>query len=416
MVDFTSAGADGVGQMSDNKVMRVAAGAVRPATRGLLAVLAGTLLAVGISVAARHAARPPVANDATEARNTDARELPRSIKPLSVRQFGQHSPEAMATAHFMSDPPSNTPIDGWVICHFVRLYGRGPIGNSRFPDGDKGLQLLLDERVCEREIGTKILLRTRNGLRFTVASPDAPIGPKGESHRDLCLATFGECGLPLSTPVQCESRAFTIKDILDDSIANFSLKEREIAWTAIAYVLYLQPDHPWRNRYGDQFQFDDLANEILGRQLSTESCGGAHLLYALTLLARVDQEARMLSSATRRAVHERLKACVGAASLTQRSDGSWAGEWWNPESHVLPAFRRTTSHRLLITGHVLEWMEYLPTELQPQPAVYQRAARWLVGALPDFVGPGMRPGDFCPWTHSVCALKNLTILTTAAAF
>ena len=62
--------------------------------------------------------------------------------------------------------------------------------------------------------------------------------------------------------------------------------------------------------------------------------------------------------------------------------------------------------RFLATGHLLEWLELLPAELQPDAAVYRRAARWLCVLL------GEKPTvktllDFCPYVHAACAVRRL---------
>src|SRR5207302_3298465 len=100
--------------------------------------------------------------------------------------------------------------------------------------------------------------------------------PSMELHRDQTLAAFAELGLPLSFTLQGDGGTGTLRDVLDDSLANFHLGQKELAWTALAYALYLPPVKSWINRYGERFGFDQLVSEMLDRPLDAESCGGTH--------------------------------------------------------------------------------------------------------------------------------------------
>jgi hypothetical protein len=148
--------------------------------------------------------------------------------------------------------------------------------------------ILTHQAHAEKFFGESLLFQTRNGVRYRLPSSGSPANEEGESHRDLFLATFAELGLPLSTPLNIATGSFTLRDLLRDSVANFDLQQQEIVWTAVAYCLYLPPQNRWQNRDEMWFTFDDLANELLHRPLREGTCGGAHLLFAMTFLARVD--------------------------------------------------------------------------------------------------------------------------------
>jgi hypothetical protein len=253
-------------------------------------------------------------------------------------------------------------------------------------------------------LGRPLLVRTRYGVRYLLVPQD--VVPDGESHRDVTLSIFADIGLPLSTSIETADGLFSVKDLLSDSLATFDPHEKEIAWTANAYCLYLHRPEGWQNRDGERFSFDNLSDELLNRDLSKESCGGTHILMAMTSLTRVNAQYNLLSPERAKAVQQRIRACVTAAIMSQAKDGSWTLNW-DSTSKVRPAYMDALFLKVLVTGHLLEWMEYLPKDMQPPEEVYRRAADWLCIMLPQLQTGQFEVRFFCPWTHGVCAIRNL---------
>lgn len=208
-------------------------------------------------------------------------------------------------------------------------------------------------------------------------------------------------------------QAFSVRDLLKDSVATFDLKEPEIAWTAIAYELYLRGQPGWQNREGRCYTFDDLARELMSRPLEQASCGGAHLLMAMTFLLRSDSLFPVLTPPVRDSLIERLRTLVATAIKSQSSDGSWT-VGWQSDTMVRPSYLTTSFYRLLVTGHLLEWAEYLPSELQPERRFYRRAANALCVMIHELSSRGIQPGQICPWTHAVNAVNNLVVATDSS--
>lgn len=145
-----------------------------------------------------------------------------------------------------------------------------------------------------------------------------------EAHRDQLLAVLGEIGIPLDAPVTTDRGPKPLRGLLDDSVANFSLDQGEIEWTALAYALYLPPQRQWTDKFGTAFQFDQLARELMRRELGEQrACSGTHLLYSLAVLCRVDESEPVLSQDTRRELRRYLAAMSDRAAASQRIDGSW---------------------------------------------------------------------------------------------
>src|SRR5262249_37615733 len=132
---------------------------------------------------------------------------------------------------------------------------------------------------------------------------------------------------PLSQSIRLPgAREGTLQLVLDDLMANFVL-EGEIYWDAVALALYVPPARAWKNKFGKEFTFDVLAEELLSRPVLDSACAGTHRLIALTILLRVDEEERILSSAVHDRVYSLLKEVAQTLTVNQRADGAWQANW-----------------------------------------------------------------------------------------
>ncbi|HEY4309370.1 MAG TPA: hypothetical protein VGN12_07960 [Pirellulales bacterium] len=293
----------------------------------------------------------------------------------------------------------------------LRLWGVRDFRHPLFNSGVEVIRALTDHRFSERIFGEQVYLQTRSGLRYREIDTYSRSTQNGENHRDICLASFAELGLPLTTPVTIPDGSLSLQDLLRDSIENFDIKQRELAWTAIAYVLYLAPHQEWTNRYGESFTFDDLANALIQTPFRQVSCGGAHLLYAQTILRRVDSLTMCLSDSVREALIQHLREAVIAIVESQHEEGYWTLEWHNALKRSSDAndgaSGKELEARLVATGHLLEWLELLPVEDQPSAEVFRRAARWICGTLGQNFQEAKNPDGFCPRVHALCAVRGL---------
>lgn len=328
-------------------------------------------------------------------------------KPTAPRFLASDSQEARLVDSLLAKPPGIPMDDVSTLCHLLLAYRDSPIPLAQLSSRSRVFSVLTNWSLAKEQFGEVPFFTTRYGIRYRMLSVDKLPIQRGESHRDLCLATFAEIGLPLDSCVLTSEGTRTIRDLLRDSIATFDVHEAEIAWTAIAYTLYMPRQSSWMTRDNDRFTFDDLANELLQRPLSRASCGGAHLLMAMTLLLRADADQRCISSETRGALVRQLRDWARIAASAQCGNGSWIATWYRAEK-IGPAVSASLFGRMLVTGHLLEWMEYLPSELQPDQSVYRAAVGWLIKRLPELAALRQFPAQmFCPWTHSVSGLRNL---------
>jgi hypothetical protein len=174
---------------------------------------------------------------------------------------------------------------GWVnvssFAHLLLFYGRGQTDLPTFTNGNLMIEALADEKASIKAFGESPFVITRNGLRYHLLDDAFFHSKVGETHRDQVLATFAALDLPLNTPISVGSNKLSINDLLSECVANFYLKQKEPAWTAIALTKYLPPQDKWVNRFGEATSFSQLVRHLFVVDLNTQSCGGTHILEAL---------------------------------------------------------------------------------------------------------------------------------------
>jgi hypothetical protein len=375
----------------------------------LTALCAIVLSLMALFVATRVAGRLGRASQRSAA--VLARGTPLKMGPL-VAHLLPLSTEDVTWIHRQIQPPDDIhELNPSYCLHILRAHGLNAHFTSRtIPTSAALLQPLLDSEVGERVFGHASLVHLPTGVRYPTGGAE-PVPRWREHHRDQNLAALAELGLPLSISLDVENKAFLLRDVLKDSIANFHLQQKELEWTGLAYALYLPPLTGWANKYGERYTFDDLVGELLARRLSGASCGGAHLLYTLTMIWRADQETELLSESVRRLVRERLERYTQLVVSAQHPEGWWSADWFSGSEFEVrsdePSPPPTTpQQRLIITGHLAEWMLYNPINFRERDELLVGASRWLLAYLKDLGRPPVSV-QVCPCTHAICVLRQL---------
>jgi hypothetical protein len=294
------------------------------------------------------------------------------------------------------------------LAHALRVFGGGAHfaesdGAPEWPLVDIALEQDWSKRLFQEDAG---LVATREGIHCRVRERTA--SPRGreahEEHPDQLLDALAEAGVPLDQRLSTADRAAgTVRDLLADSLSNFNLRQAEIEWSAMAYALYLPPRRAWADKFGTVTTFDDLADELMQRHYDHHACGGTHLLYALTILLRADAQEPVLTDAVRSRVHDHLARAVREVIRSQAPDGTWDWRW---HEETAPPDRRGGDRPgaidpevLRLTGHHLEWLMLLPTDLLPPRAVFAKAVRPLLVHLGS--DPQEKIGsNYCPYSHA----------------
>ncbi len=294
--------------------------------------------------------------------------------------------------------------------HAVHLFGddiRVPI----FGGTPCKLLELLQAPVSNLEVAPEVLVRTRYGLRFHEVFPWALTADhsRSEAHPGQGLSILAMRGVPLATPVRnSTSDQFRVHDVLQDLTANFTL-EGEIYWDAIALTLYIPPARLWSDKFGEEFTFDDLSAELMARSPEESPCGGTHALIALTILLRADLESPVLSRAIRSRLREYLQRVVRTLEQGMLPDGGWTLDWDHPQSATPEStLAQDEIYVLTATGHHLEWLILLPTDLQPTDDVLNRSAERCLRILRLHVDDDNWVRDhYCPATHAARSIGLL---------
>jgi hypothetical protein len=270
----------------------------------------------------------------------------------------------------------------------------GARSEAPFP-AHEAFRLLTDERLAEAALGKSPFIRTRNGLRYRlIATTSGDDSEVGESHRDQCLATFGLLQYRLDEPIRLKSADLAIRDLLTESIANFTYEQGELSFTAQAYAHYLPPINHWTDRFGRTTDFSELARYLINHEQPGQSCAGLHVVDAVAQIVEADYRTGVLDASTRRVAHQYLQEFLEAVSRNQRDDGSWDTAWNRPIGSAPPP--AAVSAQLLATGHILEILH----RLQPPapPRLIARSTKWVLANVSD-VKVERLPRAICPLTH-----------------
>ena len=290
-------------------------------------------------------------------------------------------------------------------CHILLFYGLGPTDLPYFTSGELALKALTDEEAAVAAFGKSPFIRTRNGLRYLLSNDPVFHSDVGESHQDQCLATFAALNLPLDTPIHLKSRSYRIADLLSESVANFSFDQKELAWTALAYAKYLPQKKEWANRFRERTSFSRLVQYLLQRNLNSESCAGMHIFQALIQIGNAERKNSVLDKETRKELDSYLTAKLKEVVRRQQEDGSWSKQWCdsvNAEIGTMTSFQMS----FLVTGHLLEVLNILDSQMRPPHAVYVRAAEWLARSLNS--AEIRHDGSWvCPFTHAARTAREI---------
>lgn len=224
-------------------------------------------------------------------------------------------------------------------------------------------------------------------------------------HRDQTLSTLAELDVSLNYTIETREGSRPVADLLTTSVSEFHLDQKEISWTVAALASYLPPQTVWWNRFGEEFSFDTVVQEMMARKLNRESCRGLHLVIALTKILRIDRKGTILAPEVREALNAYVRGKLAEAVESQLEDGSWPLLWSRSGfSDVLEYTPEANNvNRVLVTGHMLEWFQMLPKDIKPPIDVVQAGSLWVLRNLRSVSGQTVNQ-NFCPYTHAVLSL------------
>jgi len=198
-------------------------------------------------------------------------------------------------------------------------------------------------------------------------------------HHDHLLACVTEAGAPLDTPVYGPARRdTTLYDVVQESLLDFRLDERETEWTAMAFGLWIAPEKNWRGADGRHYSFDLLVSRLMRGQKELGVCSGTHRVYSLMMLIRLDDEFDILSDEARADAYGYLENVRDAIVECQFEDGHWPSNWPDGKAALDDPVKEDLYKQVIATGHHLEWLSIAPKDLHPPEEMIKKAADWVV--------------------------------------
>jgi hypothetical protein len=301
------------------------------------------------------------------------------------------------------------------VLHALPVFGSETrFVSSKVGERVRALDLLLNADCSEKVLGVPSCRASRYGARFSLVDP-LHLGTNqtgAESHPGQALAVLAGIGIPLAQSIKLAGdKTATLQIVLDDLKANF-VWEGEIFWDAIALALYVPPLRAWKNKFGQEFTFDQLTEELLQRSPGESPCGGTHRLITLTVILRVDDQRSILSPTVRERVIRHLSEVVALLTRIQRQDGSWDAKWVEALTGVTnshPIRIDSETERVMVTGHHLEWFVLLPENLRPETSTIIRAGDWLFStSLHLSEDAGWVRQWYCPLSHAARMIRQLS--------
>jgi len=284
------------------------------------------------------------------------------------------------------------------VDHNLRFWGvQATFDDPRFVSGERMRDCLLNHHTFrevygEEEADAKPLLidTDEGGIRLREFE-----GKLSSSHVDHTMACLAEVGTPLNYPVKTPERTARFRDIVEQSLREFSLNQTEYEWSSLTYALFVKDVNRWKTSDGQEISFDMLAERIMRQEMPQGVCFGNHRLHTLVMLLRVDDlwdgSTPMLSPAMREQIIDYLQQMTIRLVAHQHADGFWNSDWPNAtpdSSEPTEADGDGLSDRVIATGHALEWWALVPRQdrqriLPADMNVVRNAAQWLVRTIDD---------------------------------
>ena len=201
----------------------------------------------------------------------------------------------------------------------------------------------------------------------------------GSVHHDHWLASLTEAGIPLDEPVFAPSRRdMDINDVIQQSLRDFRVDEREVEWSAMAFGLWIPPVKQWQTTSGRVVSFDLMARRLIRGHKRHGVCVGTHRVYSLMLLIRLDDQFDILSDPVRAEAYAYLERVRDLISVCQFEDGHWPANWMDGKTALTNPQEIPEYKNVIATGHHLEWLAIAPKELHPPHEQIVKAAKWLI--------------------------------------
>ncbi len=297
------------------------------------------------------------------------------------------------------------------VLHALRLWGPAAEFPARPPcpipqgvgpvSGREMLDFFLDELVYRRHYpnAPSYFFPSPFGLGVHWGSD-----PSVTAHLDDFAALAAEVGLPPETPLRWGKEVSNVRAVLLHSFKWFH-PAQELEFTAVAYAHYLRPGVKWTDRFGAEHGLDEMVDLLAARDLSRCSCGGTHVPYALAVLLAAHAKERCLSETACGRAEDALRTFARHLSESQAAAGFWTPRWCQALATAPALDPEEAVEWVRITGHHLEWMALVRSDLRPPETSVRRAIAFVLSALRGRSARGLSQAtDFNVCSHAARCL------------
>ncbi|MCH2127660.1 MAG: hypothetical protein MK179_00890 [Pirellulaceae bacterium] len=308
-----------------------------------------------------------------------------------------------------------------LLLHALRLWGP----DAEFEElgvlsGETLRQFFLDDATFRKITGPETpplfsIVPETGRVQVRDWTPDDSDRTSSSYHLNDILATLGETGTSLDTPLRTRNGDTNVEQLLASAMGQFHFHQHEFEWSAISYGRYVYPQSGWRNDYGERVTAREVVKELVHAPFAYGPCNGLHRLEAMVVLCGVDAGLDSAKSLGEQRARERLRAPMlkklrHVVSLLREAQdasglatsGSWTRLW-----HLGVESQNDTdvslSDRILVTGHHLEWLALAPEELVVPHDMVEAASQWVVRAMLEVDDKTLREG-YGPFSHAARAL------------
>lgn len=309
-------------------------------------------------------------------------DIPRN-DPLRVRTFYDRpdivSDEDLAAVLKQVQPPfGRKEMSPNHVEHALRTWGvDATFQDPEIISGQEMLEFLTDHAKYVESWGEEIrplLLERPAGIEVRWGTETG-----ASYHHDHLLASVTEAGATLDTPVYGAFRTnATLYDVIQQSLHDFRLDEREYEWTAMAFGFWIPPTREWIGGDGRRYSFDLIAKRLMRASKPMGVCAGTHRVYSLMVLIQLDDEYGILSDEIRGRVYAFLERVRDNIIESQFEEGYWPSNWPDGADAVANPIDEPEYRRIIATGHHLEWLSIAPKDLHPPDEQIKNAADWII--------------------------------------
>lgn len=267
--------------------------------------------------------------------------------------------EELLAAFSKAGPPSRaTPWD-----LFYSLMARG----SDFPyparESDSCRRWLLEEATWKPAFMGSAIAREIDGHAMFLGDLERGRPPGLEGHFCQWLFVLSEIGATPGMRVRLppDGREGTLEDIIEGSRAQCNTAS-DLSWALPVLTRWYRG--PWKNRFGEGYDADALAEQHLRQKGTSVVCMGAH--WRIGIASALSESPGVFSSGTRKRLQDSISECLREVERSCDSDGRL----------VLAGMpERTVEAVTTYQAHTLEWV------LMTMTAEDVRASDWVNRAI-----------------------------------